>query len=113
MVVHPKLEHPDKTLIYGDCKRINSRYEVYMEDVTFIRFIPVIHAENPVHTLSFYCRLYPQTCVTSYCDVFEIDLNMQLSFLHAALLTASASVLILPLQQQSHSSPVTYSNPQA
>ena len=65
MVVHPKLEHPDKTLIYGDCKRINSRYEVYMEDVTFIRFIPVIHAENPVHTLSVSGRLCPHTSLQS------------------------------------------------
>ena len=25
----------------------------YMKDITFIRFIPVIHADNPEHTLSF------------------------------------------------------------
>ena len=59
-----------------------------MKDMTFFRFIPVIHAENPKHTLRFSGRLYPRqvhTCVTSDSHVFEVDLHMHNSFLNAAL----------------------------
>ena len=60
MGIQSKLQHFNQTLSYVDCKS-DSRYKDkdYMKDFTFILFIPVIHAENPVHTLVVSGRLYP------------------------------------------------------
>ena len=67
--VQPKLKHFNKTLRFGDCKS-NSRNRSKnkkqktkngMNSMTFIRCTPVTHTENPVHTLCFSGRLYPQT----------------------------------------------------
>ena len=60
-----------------------------MKDVTFIRPIPVLHAERPVPELPDFA---PVACiprkairhVTSDSDVCEVDLDMQMSFLNAA-----------------------------
>ena len=56
--VQPKL----KTLSYCDRKN-NTRHKEkdFMENTNFSRLIPVIHVENPVHTVIFSGRLYPQT----------------------------------------------------
>ena len=57
-----------------------------MKDVTFIQFIPVLHAENFVPMLFFCGRLCPQRGyrhMTSDFDICENDLDMQMSFLKA------------------------------
>ena len=47
----------------------------YMKDITFIRFIPVIHADNPEHTLSFsggrLCPRQVYSRVTSDSDMWS------------------------------------------
>ena len=59
-----------------------------MNNFTFIRLIPVLHADNSVPMLFSSGHLYPKKVffrrLASDRDVREVDLNMQMSFLDAA-----------------------------
>ena len=60
MRVHPKLKNSNKTLRCGDCdSNAGCKGKDCTKDMSCIRFIPVTHAENPKHALSFSGRLYP------------------------------------------------------
>ena len=66
----------NKTLLFRVCKSF-SRYrdKDCVKNVTFIRSIPVLHAENSVPTLFFSGRKVIRH-VTSGFDVCEIDLDI-------------------------------------
>ena len=57
----PRYKHFNKTLLLFN-RKSNARYKDKgcMTAVTFIRSIPVLHAENSVPTLFFSGRLYPK-----------------------------------------------------
>ena len=91
MRVQPNHQRLNKTLLFCDCES-NFRCENKdcMKAVTFIRSFPVIHAGHFVPTLFYFS---PVACtprkvsrhMISNFDVCKVDVDMQMSFLNAAL----------------------------
>ena len=75
-----------------------------MKDVTFIRSIHVLHAENSSHTLFFSGRLCTPRMVirhmTSNCDVCNVDMDMQMSCQNAAPWVLALFSLLLERESQ-------------
>lgn len=58
-----------------------------MTNFTFIKSIPVLHAETSVPALYFSGHFYPRQVVrhtSSHSDVYETDLDMQMRFRHGS-----------------------------
>ena len=54
-------KHSNKTLSYGDrTSNSDEKDKDHRKYITLIRFISVIHAKNPLHTVSFSGSLYPR-----------------------------------------------------
>ena len=87
--VQPKLKHPNKRPSYGDCK-INSRYKDkdYTKDMTAVPFIPVTFGPSSVHKLSLSGRKYFPFWR------LDVDLDMHMSFLYAALFETNSQSLL-------------------
>ena len=82
-----------------------SRYKdkACMKDVTFIRSIPVSHAENSVLTLFFSGRKKVIRQTTSEFDVYEVDLDVQMTFLNAATWSFQSQKIKIPWQDALYS----------
>ena len=74
-----------------------------MKDVTFIRSIPVSHAENSVLTLFFSGRKKVIRQTTSEFDVYEVDLDVQMTFLNAATWSFQSQKIKIPWQDALYS----------
>ena len=99
LILSNKPLHMGGTINYRDCKsNLHKKDKDYIKGVTFMRFNPVIHAGNPVHTLylsPIACTPVHSRYVTSDSDVCEVDLNVNQLPKHCASEEHPAEILQL------------------